>query len=170
MDALDFTKAPATFREVQWVSNIFLLGMAGGWLLCYGATIRTALRDRVCWFPLVPLSCNLAWEGVFVFLYPPPRFPIVTAWFSVNLLVVYVTLRFGPSPSGNSPLRRSHHLVIFILWVALWAVGHAAFATLVHPLAAFYYGGLVCLFMTSATALCQLLDRGYTQGASYTIL
>ncbi|RAL12475.1 uncharacterized protein BO97DRAFT_344977 [Aspergillus homomorphus CBS 101889] len=169
MDSLDFTKAPASFQEVKWISDTLLFTMAAGWLTCYIATIRTARRDEACWIPIVPVSCNLAWELVYAILYPPPRFPIVTAWFALNLAVVSTALKYSPDSQGSSPLRGYRLHLGFIGVTALWAAGHVCLANAVGPLTAFYYGGLACQIMTSATALCGLMRSRQSKGASWLI-
>ncbi|KAL5338174.1 integral membrane protein [Aspergillus crustosus] len=171
MDSLDFTKAPSSFQSVKWISDALLLTMAGGWLTSYIATIRTAHGDNACWVPLLPVSCNLAWELVYATIYPPPRLPIVTAWFALNLVVVYTALKYAPDGDarGYSPLRGCRLYLAFVAATALWAAGHVALARVLGPLTAFYYGGLACQLMTSAAALCGLLDSGSSRGASWLI-
>ncbi|PKX95411.1 uncharacterized protein P174DRAFT_502759 [Aspergillus novofumigatus IBT 16806] len=169
MDSLDFAKAPQSFQSVKWISDALLFAMAAGWLTCYIATIRTARRDDACWVPIVPVSCNLAWELVYAILYPPPRLPIVTAWVTLNLVVVTTALKYSPESRGNSPLRGYRLHACFIIVTALWASGHVCLAKIVGPLTAFYYGGLACQIMTSATALCGLVRSRRSSGASWLI-
>jgi paspaline synthase len=169
MNSMDFSKAPSSFQEVRWISNILLTTLASGWLVCYAATIRTAFRDRACWMPLIPLSCNLSWELVYVFLYPPPRLPIVTFWLMLNLVVVYVAVRFASGPGQHAAMSKQSLAVLFVLGALFWGAGHVALISQVGPLTAFYYGGIGCQIITSATALCRLVDRGHTTGASYSI-
>ncbi|KAL4918467.1 integral membrane protein [Aspergillus aurantiobrunneus] len=170
MNSMDFSKAPPAFQEVRWVSSILLTTLASGWLVCYIATIHTAFRDRACWISLTPLSCNLSWELVYVFLYPPPRLPIVTFWLSLNLFVVYVAVRFSSGPSKQEASLSTYTLgILFVMQTLFWGTGHVALISQTGPLTAFYYGGMGCQIMTSATALCRLLDRGCTTGASSTI-
>ncbi|KAL4875198.1 integral membrane protein [Aspergillus karnatakaensis] len=169
MDSLDFTKAPQSFQSVKWISDLLLLAMAGGWLTCYVATIRTARRDRRCWVPLLPVSCNIAWELIYAILYPPPRLPIVTAWFSLNLFVVYTALKHRPQPNGHSLLHGYRLYIAFVVVTALWAAGHISLAHVVGPLTGFYYGGLACQIMTSAAALSGLVQSGRSSGGSWLI-
>jgi paspaline synthase len=169
MNNLDFSKAPASFQEVRWLSTVLLTTLGSGWLVCYMATIYTAFRERACWMPLIPLSCNLSWELVYVFLYPPPRIPIVTFWLSLNLAVVYVAIRFASPPSQHSPPSHLGTTALFLLSTLFWGAGHIALISQVGPLTAFYYGGLVCQVLTSAKALWGLVESGRTAGASYTI-
>jgi paspaline synthase len=170
MDSLDFTKAPESFQSVKWISDTLLFAMAAGWLTCYAATIRTARRHKTCWVPIVPVSCNLAWELVYAIFYPPPRLPIVTAWFTLNLAAIYTALKYNPLATGaDSPLRGYRFYLSFAIITALWAAGHVSLAKVVGPLTAFYYGGLGCQIMTSATALCELVRSSRSRGASWLI-
>ncbi|KAJ6033885.1 uncharacterized protein N7446_007818 [Penicillium canescens] len=169
MESLDFTKAPPEFQEVKYLSDILLVTLASGWLVCYFATIRTAFCSRACWMPLLPLSCNVAWELVFITLYPPPGSPILGFWLLVNLGVIYSALRFAPSKASHLAVEKHYLPVLFVLAVGFWAWGHLALIEQLNPLPAFYYGGMACQLMTSAAALSGLVDQGSTQGASYTI-
>ncbi|CAG7973252.1 unnamed protein product [Penicillium olsonii] len=172
MDDMDFSKAPPSFQEVRWISTILLTTLASGWLVCYIATIAKAFRDRACWMPIIPLSCNLSWELVFVFLYPPPRLPIVTFWLSLNLWVVFVAVKFASGSNKQSAVFSNGALqrgAFFVLATIFWGAGHVALISQVGPLTAFYYGGLCCQIMTSSAALDKLLKAGHTAGASYTI-
>ncbi|EPS35035.1 hypothetical protein PDE_10000 [Penicillium oxalicum 114-2] len=170
MDSLDFTKAPESFQSVKWISDTLLFAMAAGWLTCYAATIRTACRDKACWVPIVPVSCNLAWELVYATLYPPPRLPIVTAWFMLNLASIYAALKYHPLALGDDSMLRGYYFYLtFVIVTAIWAAGHVSLANLVGPLTAFYYGGLGCQIMTSVTALCELVRSSQSRGASWLI-
>lgn len=169
MDSLDFTKAPPEFQEVKWASDILLVSLASGWLVCYFATIRSAFRDKACWMPLLPLSCNFAWELVFSILYAPPGSPILAFWLLVNLGVIYVALRFASNKESHFLVGNHYLPVLFIFAVGFWAWGHLALIEQLKPLPAFYYGGMVCQLMTSAAALKGLVDQGSTLGASWII-
>ncbi|KAF7122223.1 hypothetical protein CNMCM5793_000180 [Aspergillus hiratsukae] len=170
MDAFDFGTAPAEFQKVRWIVETSFIISGIGWTLNYFFTIRKAYQDRISGVSLIALSNNLAWEVAFV-LVNPPRNPFTRVnfplWLSVNVFVLYATVKFERESGAHSPFMRRHlPFIIVIINLGLLS-GHLAFSSHVGPLAALYWGGMVCQVTLSAGALGLLLQRGHTRGMSY---
>lgn len=87
-------------------SSMFMaLMLAGGvgWMIAYVLIIRHGFRDRTYGMPIAALCANLSWEAIFSFIYPP--FPMQRAvnilWLSLDFVIVYQALRFGPRELPN---------------------------------------------------------------------
>ncbi|KAL5339007.1 hypothetical protein BJX70DRAFT_181659 [Aspergillus crustosus] len=168
-EAWDFDAAPLEFQQVQPIL-LSLLALSGtGWLINYVTTIRTAFHDRTPGVSLIALTNNLAWEFVFAIFHPPPL-PIATlivrSWLLVDIFVLYTTVRFARAESKSPLVRRFLPLFVVGGTVGFFS-GHWVLSVLLSPVEAFYWSGMVCLVVMSASALGILVQRGHTRGTSY---
>jgi paspaline synthase len=170
MDGLDFDSAPAEFQKVRWIVETPLIIAGVGWTLNYFFTIRKAYQDRMSGVSLIALSNNLAWEVAFALINPPPNpfarvnYPL---WLSINAFVLYATVKFERESGSHSPFMRRHLPFIILVSILGMLSGHLAFSSHVGPLAALFWGGMLCQVTLSASALGLLLQRGHTRGMSY---
>jgi cytochrome P450 len=115
---------PATHQDLPRMPLMFdTLFLAGGacWITAYLLIIRTAARDRVYGMPLLGVCLNIVWEAVFAFIHPYPGLlrPAVILWFSLDLAIVYQTLKFGPALFPHLSRRLFHG--VFLLGLAITA-------------------------------------------------
>src|SRR5918993_3342503 len=75
-----------------------MVGSGVLWTLAYLLIIRRGFLDRTYGMPLVALCANISWEFIFSFLYPhgPVQRPVNIVWFSLDLVILFQLLRFGP--------------------------------------------------------------------------
>ncbi|RHZ55404.1 uncharacterized protein CDV56_103125 [Aspergillus thermomutatus] len=170
MDGFDFDTAPAEFQKVRRVVETAFIVSGIGWALNYFFTIHKAYQDRMSGVSLISLSNNLAWELAFALVIRPPNpftrviFPL---WLSINVFVLYVTVKFERESGSHSPFVRRHLPFITSISILGLLSGHLAFSSHVGSLAALYWGGMLCQVTLSASALGLLLQRGHTRGMSY---
>jgi paspaline synthase len=169
MDAFDLDTAPAEFQKLRWLVETSLIIVAIGWTLNYFFTIRKAYQDRISGVSLLAVSNNFAWEvAIAVNLPPNPLSKVyVPLLLSVDVLVLYVTVKFERESGPHSPFMRRHLPVITFFSILGLVSGHLAFASQVGPTAAIVWGALLCQVTISADALGLLLQRGHTRGTSY---
>jgi hypothetical protein len=79
--------------------DTLMLGSGAFWTLTYLLIIRRGFLDRTYGMPLVALCANISWEFIFSFLYPhgPVQRPVNIVWFSLDLIILFQMLRYGPS-------------------------------------------------------------------------
>lgn len=73
------------------------------WLLAYAAIIYRGFADRSTGMPIPALAANIAWEGLFAFIYPAPepQRAINIAWVGLDAIILFQAFRFGPSQREN---------------------------------------------------------------------
>lgn len=78
--------------------DALMLGSGAFWTLTYVLIIRRGFADRTYGMPLVTLCANVSWEFIFSFLYPhgPIQRPVDIVWFSLDLVILFQLLRYGP--------------------------------------------------------------------------
>ena len=78
--------------------DILLVGSGVLWTITYLLIIRRGFLDRTYGMPLVALCANLSWEFIFSLVFPhgPLQRPVNVVWFSLDLIVLYQLLRYGP--------------------------------------------------------------------------
>src|SRR5918992_6403324 len=78
--------------------DALMLGSGAFWTLTYVLMIRRGFLDKTYGMPLVALCTNLSWEFIFSFLYPhgPVQRPVNIVWFSLDLVILFQLLRYGP--------------------------------------------------------------------------
>jgi len=109
---------------------LLLLGVGFFWSLAYVLIIRQGFQDRTYGMPLAALCANISWEAIFSFVFPPAvllQQAIYILWFSLDLVILYQFLRFGPREYPDLPRRTFYavfgaalvtafSLVLFISW------------------------------------------------------
>ena len=78
--------------------DALMLGCGAFWTLTYILIIRRGFIDETYGMPLVALCANISWEFIFSFLYPhgPVQHPVDIVWFSLDLVILFQLLRYGP--------------------------------------------------------------------------
>ncbi|KAF7180408.1 hypothetical protein CNMCM7691_009576 [Aspergillus felis] len=168
MSETERLQIPHDAHEQPLVITILAIGVCVGWLANYLGMIRKSFQDRSYGMPLIALSCNIAFEVVFV-LYPPdiPLWPSSFAlWLPLDVVVVYATMRFGPNEWGHAPLVQRNLPWIFGVSLAGWMTAHLALIAQFGPTHAAAWAALVCQLLLSAANLCQLMVRGSSRGTS----
>jgi hypothetical protein len=78
--------------------DALMLGSGAFWTFTYILMIRRGFLDTTYGMPLVALCANISWEFIFSFLYPhgPVQRPVNILWFSVDLVILFQIVRYGP--------------------------------------------------------------------------
>jgi hypothetical protein len=88
------------------MQNVLPLVMGVCWTITYVLIIRRGFADRTFGMPIVALCANISWEFIFAVVRPPAKvFPlaIYLTWFTLDAVIVYTVLRFGPREFPNLP-------------------------------------------------------------------
>ncbi|KAJ5155045.1 uncharacterized protein N7500_010484 [Penicillium coprophilum] len=168
----DISSAPPEYRDVAWIADRALLAQGLGWSINYLAMIYQSHKDRTYGMAILPLCCNFAWEFVYTVIYPsqnPAERAVLTTWMVLNLFLMYTAIKFSPNEWQHAPLVRKSLPVIFPVAIAAFTAGHLAFAATVGVAKAANWSAFLCFELLTAGAVCQLMSRGSSRGASYTI-
>lgn len=172
MDRFNVSQAPPEYREVEWISNLFIAGMGIGWVINYVGMVYQSFRDKTYSMAILPLCCNISWELVYGLVYPSNNFVehgAFLAGLTVNFAIIYAAVRFAPNEWTHSPLVMRNMPLIFFLGISACISGHLALAAEIGSDLAISWGAAVCQMMLSIGGLCQLLSRNHSRGASYTL-
>lgn len=172
MDGFDVSQAPLEYREVEWIANIFVLGMGIGWLINYVGMVYKSFNDQTYGMSLMPLCCNIAWEVVYGLIHPSQSWAergVFLSGLAINFGVMYAAIKFSPNEWTHAPLVQRNLPLIFAVGIVGWVTGHLALAAEIGPSLAYSWGAVVCQLLLSVGGACQLLARGSTRGASYTL-
>ena len=87
-----FDKNPAAFGAFAGllaVSGVF-------WTITYLLIVRAGFRDRACGMPLAALCANLAWETIYVFVFPHPLYqlPADVVWLTIDSVIAYQAVKY----------------------------------------------------------------------------
>jgi paspaline synthase len=168
----DISSAPPQYREVAWIANWALLAQGLGWSINYLAMIYQSYKDRTYGMAILPLCCNFAWEFVYSVIYPSynsAERAVLTTWMILNLFLMYTAIKFAPNEWQHAPLVRQCLPWIFFVAIAAFTAGHLALAATVGVAKAANWGAFLCFELLTSGAVCQLMSRGSSRGASYTI-
>jgi hypothetical protein len=104
--------------------DILLVGSGVLWTVTYLLIIRRGFLDHTYGMPLVALCANLSWEFIFSFVFPhePVQRPVNMVWFSLDLIILYQLLRFGPREFPRLPKRLFYGMVALALLTAFFTV------------------------------------------------
>jgi paspaline synthase len=172
MDGFDVSQAPPEYREVEWIANIFVLGMGLGWMINYVGMVYKSFKDRTYGMSLMPLCCNIAWEVVYSLIYPSQSWierGVFLSGLAINFGIMYSAIKFSPNEWTHAPLVMRNLPLIFVVGIVGWMTGHLALAAEIGPTLAYSWGAVVCQLLLSIGGTCQLLARGNTRGASWTL-
>ncbi|KAJ8179082.1 hypothetical protein LV157_007418 [Aspergillus fumigatus] len=168
----DLSSAPPQYREVAGIADWALLAQGLGWSINYLAMIYQSYKDRTYGMAILPLCCNFAWEFVYSVIYPSHNSAeraVLTTWMILNLFVMYTAIKFAPNEWQHAPLVRQCLPWIFPVAIAAFTAGHLALAATVGVSKAANWGAFLCFELLTSGAVCQLMSRGSSRGASYTI-
>ncbi|KAJ9237854.1 hypothetical protein DTO169E5_5025 [Paecilomyces variotii] len=172
MNRFDVSQAPPEYREVEWLSNIFVAGMGIGWIINYVGMVHQSFHDRTYSMAIFPLCCNIAWEIVYGLIYPSndliEKGACVTG-LAINFAIIYAAVRFAPNEWTHSPLLMRNMPLVFFVGILVCITGHLALAAEIGYPLAISWGAALCQMMLSIGGLCQLLCRNSSRGASYTL-
>src|ERR687885_337267 len=78
--------------------DALMLGAGAFWALTYVLMIRRGFLDETYGMPLVALCANVSWEFIFSFVHPhgPVQRPVNIIWFTLDLIILFQLLRYGP--------------------------------------------------------------------------
>ncbi|KAK6813449.1 Terpene cyclase atmB [Aspergillus parasiticus] len=172
MDGFGSSQAPAAYREVEWIADVFVIGMGIGWVINYVGMVYGSLKGRTYGMAIMPLCCNIAWEIVYGLIYPSKTVyeqGVFISGLTINLGVIYTAIKFGPKEWTHAPLVMHNLPLIFMLGTFGFLTGHLALAAEIGPALAYNWGAAFCQLLLSVGGLCQLITRGNTRGASYTL-
>ena len=103
--------------------DILLVGSGVLWTVTYLLIIRRGFLDHTYGMPLVALCANLSWEFIF-FVFPqgPVQRPVNIMWFSLDLIILYQLLRYGPHEFPRLPKRLFYGMIALALLTAFFTV------------------------------------------------
>lgn len=172
MDGFDASQAPPEYQEVEWIANFFIIGMGAGWTINYIGMVYQSFHDKTYGMAIMPLCCNIAWEIVYSLIYPSKSLierGVFLIGLTINFAIIYAAVKFAPNEWTHSPLVLRNLPLIFLVGIVGCLTGHLALAAEIGPSLAYSWGAAVCQIMLSFGGLFQLLCRGSTRGASYTL-
>ncbi|RAK97741.1 meroterpenoid cyclase pyr4 [Aspergillus ibericus CBS 121593] len=172
MDGFDHSTAPPEYHELKWLVNIFVIGMAVSWGAHYVEMAYTSARDKTYCMTIVGQCINFAWEFVYCVLYPAKGFAERMAFLLgliLDLGVIYVAAKNAPNEWAHSPLVRDNMLLVFTAMTLVLLSGQMALVAQFGPAAAYSWGAIACQMCISVGNVFQLLSRGNTRGASWTL-
>lgn len=150
----------------SFVYNASYFAAGALWSLAYALIIRRGFIDKTYGMPWVALCVNLSWEFIFGILHPdkPPGNYVNTAWFLVDLVIVYQYLRFGRRelPPG---LRQTLFIPGFVLTLIAAFFGILAITYEFNDWPGGYTGWGAELLL-AASYVSMLLRRDNVQGQS----
>ncbi|GKT46894.1 testicular acid phosphatase [Colletotrichum spaethianum] len=172
MDIVDISRAPQAYHDVAWIADICKLIMGVGWTTNYVGMIRKSLKDQTYAMAMLPLCCNFAWELTYAILYAFGSNLEKWVHFSGLLLncgVMYTAVKNAHREWAHAPLVQRNLRLIFFFAVAGFASGHTALAMQIGPALGQALSAYACQLLLSVGGLCQLLSRGHSRGASYSL-
>lgn len=172
MDSSDLSRAPPAFQEVAWICITCKALMGVGWLTNYLGMIYKSNQEKTYGMALMPLCCNFAWELTYALVYPfqsKLEQYVHTTGLALNCLVMYTAVRYAHGEWAHAPLVQRNLPLLFVVTVAGFVSGHVAFAAQLGPSLAQAWSAFACQLLLSVGGLCQLLSRGHSRGASYTL-
>jgi hypothetical protein len=119
---------PALLSFWHWANLVGNTGCAL-WILAYVLSLVKAQRDRAPGLPTLAICLNFSWEFLYAFVLPNPvglwRF-FGTAWFFLDIAIVYQLLRFGPAHQSHPWMARHFTLAVAVATL-LGGFGQLAF-------------------------------------------
>ncbi|KAA8652641.1 uncharacterized protein ATNIH1004_001546 [Aspergillus tanneri] len=172
MEKIDISKAPPEYRQIQGIVSILPIGYGVSFIICYGAVLYQAFKDRSYGMSMMTICCNFAWELVYAFVHrskDSTRQIVFVVWALLQAIILYSAIKFSPNEWKHAPLVQQNILLIYTLCFLGFFSWHLALAAYLGPLGGYFWGGYVCQAVMSVGSLSQLITRGSTRGASSTI-
>ncbi|GAT22218.1 PaxB [Aspergillus luchuensis] len=129
MDGFDHSTAPPEYNELKWLADIFVIGMAVGWVAHYVEMIYTSFKDQTYCMTIGGLCINFAWEIIFCTMYPAKGFVERVAFLmgiSLDLGVIYAGIKNAPNEWRHSAMVRDHMPLVFAATTLCCLSGHLA--------------------------------------------
>nr|E3UBL6.1 RecName: Full=Terpene cyclase paxB; AltName: Full=Paxilline synthesis protein B [Penicillium paxilli]ADO29934.1 PaxB [Penicillium paxilli] len=172
MDGFDVSQAPPEYQAIKPLADLFVVGMGVGWIINYIGMVYISFKHETYGMSIMPLCCNIAWELVYCLVFPS-KSPVERGVFWMGLLinfgVMYAAITFSSREWGHAPLVERNISLIFFVATMGFLSGHVALALEIGPALAYSWGAVICQLLLSVGGLSQLLCRGSTRGASYTL-
>ena len=104
--------------------DALMLGSGVLWTLTYALMIRRGFLDGTYTMPLVALCANVSWEFIFSFVYPhgPVQRPVNIIWFSLDLILMFQILRYGPREFAGLSKRAFYAVFALSLAISFCAI------------------------------------------------
>ncbi|KAJ5332658.1 uncharacterized protein N7506_006441 [Penicillium brevicompactum] len=172
MDGFDVSQAPKEYQDLKPIADLFVLGMGIGWVINYIGMVYISFKERTYGMSIMPLCCNIAWEAVYCLVYPSKsglELGVFAVGLLINFMIIYTAVTYSPREWSHAPLVEQNILWIFFVGITGFTTGHLALAAQLGPALAYSWGAVVCQLLLSVGGLCQLICRGSTRGASYTL-
>lgn len=172
MDGFDVSQAPQEYQDIKPIADLLVLGMGIGWVVNYIGMVYISFKERTYAMSIMPLCCNIAWEVVYCLIYPSKsrlELGVTIAGLVINFMVIYTAITYSAREWSHAPLVERNMPWIFLVGVIGFTTGHLALAAEIGPSLAYSWGAAVCQLLLSIGGLCQLICRGSTRGASYTL-
>jgi hypothetical protein len=150
------------------VFDLLLVSSGVLWTITYLLIIRRGFLDHTYGMPLVALCANLSWEFIFsfVFAHGPVQRPVNIVWFSLDLIILYQLLRYGPREFPRLPKKPFYGMVALALLAAFFTV---VFVTLEFDDFDGVYSAFGQNLMMSVLFIVMLYSRGSLRGQSLSI-
>ncbi|KAJ9481898.1 hypothetical protein VN97_g11558 [Penicillium thymicola] len=172
MDGFDAHQAPPEYQAVMPLANLFLFGVAIGWLTNYALMVYTSFKEETYAMSIMPLCSNFAWEIVYGLIYPSKNrleLGMTILGLFINVGIIYAAIRFSPREWSHAPLVEHNLHWIFGIGIIGFLTGHLALAAEIGPALAYSWSAIGAQLLLSVGSICQLLCRGSSRGASYSI-
>ncbi|CRL19196.1 unnamed protein product [Penicillium camemberti] len=172
MDGFDASQAPIEYQAVRPLADLFLLGVTLGWVTNYALMVYTSFKEGTYAMSIMPLCCNFAWEIVYGLIYPSKNRlerGLIMLELLINFGIIYAAISFSPQEWSHAPLVEHNLHWIFGIGIIGFLTGHLALAAEIGPALAYSWSAIVAQLLLSVGGLCQLLCRGSTRGASYSL-
>ncbi|PYI11326.1 hypothetical protein BO78DRAFT_446280 [Aspergillus sclerotiicarbonarius CBS 121057] len=172
MDGFDHSTAPSEYHELRWLVNISVIGMAVGWVAHYVEMAYTSSKDKTYCMTIAGHCVNFAWEFIYCMIYPAKGVAERLAFLLglvLDLGVVYTAVKNAPNEWSHSPIVRDNMPLVFTAMTLAFLSGNLALVAQFGPAAAYTWGAIICQMIISVGNVFQLLSRGNTRGASWTL-
>jgi hypothetical protein len=148
--------------------DALMLGCGAFWTLTYVLIIRRGFIDETYGMPLVALCANISWEFIFSFPYPhgPVQHPVDLVWFSLDLIILFQLLRYGPREFADLTKREFYAMFGLAL-----ATSFCAILSVTHEFEDWdgAYSAFGQNLLMSALFVAMLRTRGSPRGQSVAI-
>jgi hypothetical protein len=101
--------------------NICAISSGVFWTLTYVTVIWRGFKDRSVAMPMVALSANISWEGIFSFIYLPPSSLLHTVsivWFCFDIPIALQCFLYGEKDTKHE-FTKKYFRVIFLVAIVI---------------------------------------------------
>ena len=141
-------------------------------MIAYICSIQKSISDRSYAIPLLSQCLNLSWEITFGFISPPDHWLVELCFRSVaivNGIVTYTAIRYGSREWDHAPLVKCNLPILFLLGLGVAISGYMAIEKQLGSDIGGFVIAIALQVILSVGSLIQLLVRGTTRSASFTL-